>query len=284
MPAHDQLTVVRRGLGYAEAPRWHDGELWFSDFITREVQSLDGDGLLTPRGYVPGQPSGLGFAADGTPLVVSMFDRRLLELRAAGERHIRSDLAGIATSTPNDMVVASDGTAYVGTIGFDPAYRNGGTEGPGEILIIRPDGAAHLAANGLTTPNGMALTPDGRTLVVAETRGRRLTAFDVAPDGGLQNQRLWADCGESSPDGIAMDADGHIWFGSPFNSRFIRIARGGDVLAVLETPGRRAIACALGGADRRQLFCLTAQTTNHDLFDGRSTAAVEVVRVDSPGF
>ncbi|KWX69269.1 SMP-30/gluconolactonase/LRE family protein [Mycobacterium sp. NAZ190054] len=280
---NDQLAVVRRGLGYAEAPRWHEGELWFSDFITREVHSLDSDGLLTARGYIPGQPSGLGFAADGTPLVVSMFDRRLIELRD-GERHIRCDLSGIATSTPNDMVVAPDGTAYVGTIGFEPSYRNGGTEGPGAIIMVRPDGSAHLAADGLTTPNGMALTPDGQTLVVAETRGRRLTAFDVAPDGCLQNPRLWAGCGESSPDGIVMDAEGHIWLGSPFNSRFIRIARGGEVLAVLETPGRRAIACALGGADRRQLFCLTARTNNQDLFEGRSTAAIEVVTVACPGF
>lgn len=283
MSGSDELAVVCWGLGYAEAPRWHEGELWFSDFITREVHSLDRDGQLTGRGYVPGQPSGLGFAADGTPLVVSMFDRRLLELHG-GERHIRSDLTGIATSTPNDMVVAPDGTAYVGTIGFEPSYRNGGTEGPGAIVMVRPDGSAHLAADGLTTPNGMAFTPDGRTLVVAETRGRRLTAFDVAPDGGLQNQRLWADCGESSPDGIVMDSDGHIWFASPFNSRFVRIARGGEVLAVLETPGRRAIACTLGGADRRRLYCLTARTSNHDLFEGRSTAAIEVAEVECPGF
>jgi sugar lactone lactonase YvrE len=277
------LTVVASGLGFPEAPRWHNGEVWFTDFVTRRVQSVTAAGEVLPHAYIPGQPSGLGFLPDGGMVVVSTYDRKLIR-REGDSLRVFADLAGLANSPLNDMTVTPDGIAYVGAFGLETAYRPHTETGPGMLIMVDPQGRSRVAATDLGVPNGMTVSADGRQLVVAETRAGRLTAFDIGPDGALARRRLFADCGGRFPDGIAMDAEGAIWLGSPFTEEFVRIADGGRVLETIPTPGRWAISCTFGGAGLTRLYCTTARTTRPELFNGRSEGFLEVSDVSVPGF
>jgi sugar lactone lactonase YvrE len=279
MNTNDKPTLVVDGLAFAEGPRWHDGKLWFSDFYTHEVKCLDADGKVATVATVPGQPSGLGWLPDGRLLVVSMTDRRLL--RQDGDTlTVVADLAGLAPFHCNDMVVDRHGRAYIGNFGFDLVAKE--TPRPTVLIMVTPDGNAQVAAEDLMFPNGCVITPDERTLVVAETFGKRLTAFDIADDGFLSNRRVWAELGDAFPDGICLDEEGAIWVASPTTSEFLRVHEGGKVSSRIPSE-QQAIACALGGSDGKTLYMVTGRVGRADKSLAERTGKILSLRVDVPG-
>ncbi len=257
--------VLAAGLHFGEAPRWHDGVLWFSDFFDYSVKTVDLDGRVTVKVGMSDRPSGLGWLPDGRLLIVSMTARSVLRLEDR-RLELHADLSQIATFHCNDMVVDSVGRAYVGNFGFDLDTNeiNGtlsevlATHSGATLARVDPDGSVHAAADGLMFPNGTVITPDGRTMIVAESFGGRLTAFDIADDGSLSNRRVWADLGARVPDGICLDADGAVWVANPVARECFRVAEGGEVLDIVETDNR-CFACMLGGPDRTTLFMLTSR-------------------------
>jgi sugar lactone lactonase YvrE len=267
------------GLTFPEGPRFHDGRLYFSDQHAREVIAVDVQGRRETIVQVPGQPSGLGFLADGTLLIVSMKDRRLLRF-AHGALSEVADLSSVATSHCNDMVVDAQGRAYIGNFGFDADH--GAPFAKADLALVTPDGQVRRVASGLAFPNGSVITPDGRTLIVAETYAARLTAFDIAPDGSLSEGRSWAKL-QVPPDGICLDAEGCIWISNPIApGGFLRVAEGGEVRARIDLPDRGGIACMLGGPERRTLFMLEAfhfQEQRTQPGNGR----IRVLEVEVPG-
>ena len=268
------------GLGFAEGPRWHDGRLWFSDMGAARVVAVDLDGRAEVVLEVPTRPSGLGWLPDGRLLVVSMRDRRVLRLEPDGEVVVHADLADLASFDCNDMVVDGLGRAYVGNAGFDLSARPLEVRAA-EVVLVTPDGEARVVDDEVVFPNGSVVTPDGSTLVVAETFGQCLTAFTIAEDGSLTDRRTFASLRGTSPDGICLDAEGAVWVADANGSACLRVREGGEVVDRVDT-GRGCFACMLGGADRRTLFLMTAEG-----FEGaairRRTAAIEVVEVEVPG-
>lgn len=250
------LQLVLGDLAFPESPRWHSDALWFSDFYTHRVQRLLSDGRCETVATVPGQPSGLGWLPDGRLLVVSMTDRRLLRLDG-DTLIVVADLSALAPFHCNDMVVDAQGRAYVGNFGFDMHAR--ATPSPTGLILVEPDGRARVVADGLHFPNGAVITPEGRTLIIAESYVGRLTAFDIAADGTLANRRVWARLPERvAPDGICLDAEGAVWLASPVTREVLRVREGGSVTDRVATPGQ-AVACMLGGEDRRTLFVLAGK-------------------------
>jgi sugar lactone lactonase YvrE len=268
------------GFRFLEGPRWHEGRLWMSDMGGGKVYTLSEAGELEVVVEVPGDPSGLGFLPDGTPLIVSMQDRRVLRLDG-GALVCHADLAPLVGEKPNDMVVDPLGRAYIGNFGYDieadAAFQ------PANLVLVEPTGEARVVAEDMAFPNGTVILGDGETLVVAETVGRCLTAFDIAADGSLSNRRRYADLGEHDPDGICLDREGGIWVSSFSHDVYLRVLEGGEVTDRVPVPGRRAVACQLGGADGRTLFCLTCTATWEEICAGGSRAQVETARVAIPG-
>jgi len=280
------VTTLVDGWAFFEAPRWRDdgtdgGGLYLSAMYQHAVLRVDLDGRTEVVTTLDGIPSGLGWWPDGTLMVVSMEDRRLLAVGPDGTPAEVADLSGLAPAQINDLVVASTSRAYVTQLGSD--LIRGAPLVPAPILRVDPDGSVHQASpHRLRNPNGVLLTPDDRTLVVAEHRGGRLTAFDVLDDGSLDRPRTWAAL-PADPDGICLDADGAVWCALPAADRFVRVADGGEVLEEVRTDGRHAIAPALGGPDGRVLFMLTAETVGREAHLREKAARVEVCRVDVPG-
>lgn len=272
--------ILLENLIFAEGPRWHDGRLWFSDMYAHEVVAVDMDGNRETMATVPNQPSGLGFLPDGTPLVVSMKDMKLLRLDSSGPKEV-ADLSGLAAGEANDMVVDGQGRAYIGHLGYD--VHGGGTFAPASLILVTPDGEVREVADDLAIPNGTVITPDGKTLIVAESRGPRLTAFDIEADGSLTNRRVWAEM-EGTPDGICLDAENCIWVGVPRNpGSFVRVAEGGEIKDRIDLPDQGGIACVLGGPDRRTLFLLEATSGRPSEIKGRGNGRIRMVYVDVPG-
>jgi sugar lactone lactonase YvrE len=274
------LETLLDGLTFPEAPRWHDGRLWFSDFYTQRVIAVDPAGRAETMLEVPQRPSGLGWTPDGTLLVVSMLDRRLLRMENGRARE-HADLSAVATGPCNDMVVDGRGRAYVGNFGYD---RHQG-EPPRTTCLARvdPDGRVTRAAEDLFFPNGTVITPDGRTLIIGETQAHRLTAFDVGPDGALTNRRVWAALDETVfPDGMCLDAEGAIWVSDARGAALLRVREGGKIDRTVSTGARYAFACMLGGPDRRTLFVCTSTGSGPAMADKRD-GAIETVGVDVPG-
>jgi sugar lactone lactonase YvrE len=271
--------VLVDGLTFPEAPRWRDGKLWFSDFYSHRVLTVDLTGHLETVVEVSQRPSGLGWRPDGSLLIVSMLDRRLLRLDGDKLRVV-ADLSTLATGPCNDMVVDAVGRAYVGNFGFD---RHRG-EPPRTACLARvdPDGRVTRAAEDLDFPNGTVITPDGRTLIVAETLAHRLTAFDVAADGALSGRRQLAALDGCFPDGICLDADGAVWVADARSPRLVRVGADGRVLRTLATGQNGAFACMLGGPDRRTLFVLTNTGSGPAMAD-KTDGRIETYRVDVPG-
>ena len=272
--------VLLDGLAFAEGPRWHDDRLWFSDMHADAVRTVDLEGRSERIVAVPEQPSGLGWLPDGRLMIVSMKDRRLLRLDPEGLVEV-ADLSEHATWHCNDMLVDEVGRAYVGNFGSE-------IHGPHERLTpavlcrVDPDGRVAVAARELMFPNGMVLWPDGRTLVVGETFGPCLTAFDVDPaTGDLSNRREWAPLSGAVPDGICLDAEGAIWVASPVSGEVLRLAEGGEVLDRVKVESQ-AFACMLGGDDGRTLFICTAATSEPDRCRAEASGRIEIVRVDAP--
>ncbi|WP_293676593.1 SMP-30/gluconolactonase/LRE family protein [uncultured Phenylobacterium sp.] len=274
------------GLSFGEGPRWHEGRLWFSDFYVHAVRSVSPAGDLRTEFTLDDQPSGLGWQPDGTMLIVSMKQRRLLRRAADGAIGVHADLSHIATFHCNDMVVDAQGGAYVGNFGFnlDEAVAKGDVAGNlvmAKLAYVSPDGQARVAADDIAFPNGTVITPDGKTLIIGESFGRVLTAFDVGPGGDLSNRRVWADLGSRAPDGICLDGEGAIWVANPMAPECVRVAEGGKVLEVIDT-GQPCYACMLGGDDGKTLFMLTAANSNSEAAAASRTGKVLVAMVESP--
>ncbi|MFB9265310.1 SMP-30/gluconolactonase/LRE family protein [Bradyrhizobium erythrophlei] len=275
-----QLKTVLDGGRYFEGPRWHDGRLWFVDCMARTLLSVSPSGELQEHAVIADDtPCGLGVLPNGDIVVLTMFRKRLLRF-ADGQLSIYADLSQIATGTIDDMIVDGQGRAYVGDLGFNlPPPEDRGAVG--RIILVTPDGAMRVVAEGLRFPNGIAISSDHRRLVVAEMDGACLADYDIEADGGLRLRRRLGRM--TDPDGICLDRDGAVWVASFTEDAFIRIGRDGEERARIAVPGRRALACALGGADRRTLFCLSAATSYEELRKGRSVSRIDVVEVETPG-
>ena len=267
-----RLETLVGGGAFFECPRWHDGRLWVSDYWRYQVLAIAPDGTTEIVAEVPGSPSGLGWLPDGTLLVVSMLDRKLLRVQD-GAAVVHADLSAHSGPQSNDMVMDAAGRAYVSTIDFAAFAKMAATN----LVRVDPDGSVSVAADGLLfpngsviTPDGSVITPDGSTLIVAESWGQRLTAFDLEPDGSLANRREWArfappdadprgQAAPSScvPDGITLDAEGAVWVADAANKRAIRVREGGELLQEIEAGDLDVIACALGGEDGHTLFLCT---------------------------
>jgi sugar lactone lactonase YvrE len=276
-----KTQVLLEGLAFGESPRWHDGKLWFSDMYTHQVMTLGLSGETEKIVEVPGRPSGLGWLPDGRLLVVSMTDRQLLRLDPDGLTEV-ADLSGLASGDCNDMVVDALGRAYIGNSGLDTDLEKYKV-GPAEIIMVTPDGDISVVATGMILPNGSVITADGRTMIIAESFGLRLTAFDIEPDGSLTGRRVWANLGNNvHPDGICLDAEGAVWLANPGGNEVIRVREGGEVTHRVKT-STMAFACMLGGTDRRTLFILTAETFNPDEARAKASGCLETARVEVPG-
>jgi sugar lactone lactonase YvrE len=266
------------GLMFGESPRWHDGRLWFSDMGAQEARSVDLDGNSEVVASVPAMPMGIGWLPDGRMLIVSARDGRLLRIEHDGSLATHADLTGLERHPWSDMVVDGRGNAYVGNIGFD---FPGGEFAPGILALVRPDGSATRVADGIAFANGMAVTPDNATLILAESYGNRLTAFDVAEDGGLSKRRVWADLGGGVPDGICLDAEGAVWYSDVPNKRCVRVREGGEELETVQLD-RGCFACALGGDDRRTLFMMAAEFSSTAAMSGQRTGQVLTTPAPAP--
>lgn len=279
MSRDDTVEVLLDGLTFPEGPRWHDGRLWFSDFYSQRVLAVDLAGKSETIATVPKRPSGLGWRPDGTLLIVSMLDRSLLELKA-GRLHPVADLSALAGGPCNDMVVDAAGRAYVGNFGYD---RHGG-EAPRTTGLIRVDGdgRATRVAEDLMFPNGMVITPDGKTMIVAETYAHRISAFAIGADGGLGARRVFAEMPGCYPDGICLDADGAIWVSDARGHEASRVFEGGRVAQRVSVGDRTVFACMLGGADRRTLFLCTSTGSGPAMAE-KTDGKIEYARVAVPG-
>jgi sugar lactone lactonase YvrE len=274
------MKTVLGGRAFLEGPRWHEGALFVSDMHAGEVLKLTDDGGFEVITRVENCPSGLGWLLVGDMLVVSMKDRKLLRVGAGGAQSVHADLSAEISRRANDMVMDDQGRAYVGNFGFD--FDTGEAPAGTCILRIDPDGSVTRAAEDLMFPNGMVITPDGGTLIVAETMSGCLTAFEIGPDGGLSGRRVWAQLPEGAvPDGICLDAEGAVWAASPTTKACLRLHEGSEVLERIPTE-HQSIACMLGGEDGRTLFILTAETTHADKCRELMTAAVHMVTVSAP--
>jgi sugar lactone lactonase YvrE len=285
-----QTRVLTDGIYFGEGPRWHEGRLWFSDFYAYAVKSVSLAGDMRTEFKIDDRPSGLGWTPNGDLLIVSMTKREVLRRTPDGVLSVHADLNGIATFHCNDMVVDARGGAYVGNFGFDldAAIATHGVEAvlgdhpTAKLTYVAPDGTPRVVAGDMHFPNGPVITPDGKTLILGETLGGVLTAFDIAPNGDLSNRRVWASTQPYVPDGICLDADGAIWIANPIGPQCVRIAEGGEVLEVIDT-GQNCYACMLGGEDGKTLFMLTAASADHEEAAARQTGKILVATVDAAG-
>lgn len=291
-----ELDTLATGGHFFEGPRWHEGSWWISDFYSHTVSTVSADGVQETVCEVSGQPSGLGWLPDGSLLVVSMRDHRLLRRTPEGRVEEYADLSEHCGGNLNDLVVDAAGRAYVGNFGFD--LMSGADPDTATLVRVDPDRSVHVAALDLHFPNGAVITPDGAQLIVGETLGGRYTAFRIGPDGELTDREVWAEFAPLplpgpladvlaavgvAPDGCTLDADGHIWFADALGSRVARTAPGGQIVDEIAAPeGLSIYACMLGGDDGRTLLLCAAP----DFFEGPRQAAREAVlltaRVEVP--
>jgi sugar lactone lactonase YvrE len=245
------MTLIMDGIVFGESPRWHDGRVWFSDWGAHQVIAVDPDsGRHEVVATVESFPMCIDFLPDGRLLVVDSARARVLRREPDGALVPHAELGSLSDKPWNDLVVDDRGNVYVNTIGF--AFP-GGEFAPGSVALVTPDGAVRRVADGLAFPNGMAITADNRTLIVAESYGNRLTAYDIGDDGGLGNRRVWADTGDDHPDGICVDADGAVWYADVASRRCVRVREGGEVLATVELD-RGAFACTLSRGESPCLY------------------------------
>jgi sugar lactone lactonase YvrE len=289
-----EITTILKDLSYLEGPRWHDGRIWVADFYTHQVLSAREDGSdLRVEAEVPNQPSGLGWLVDGRLLVASMRDRTLLRRETDGTLVTHADLGDHVGGHLNDMVVDTQGRAFLGNFGFD--LMGGAPIEPANLLRIDPDGTVTEVADDLLFPNGSAITDDD-ILLVGETLGNQITAFDITSQGTLERRRAWASFGERpterdlegalaqvrvGPDGCCLDAEGALWIADAVNGRLIRVREGGDIIEEI-VPGTGVFACMLGGRDGRTLFACAAPDFQEDNRKNAREASLLAIRVDVP--
>ena len=283
-----KLTTLMDGLTFGEGPRWHEGKFYFSDFYSHKVYTLDLEGNYEVVVEVPNQPSGLGWMPDGTMLIVSMKDRKLLGFRDNALEE-KADLYNLAGFHCNDMVVDSQGIAYIGNFGFN-TYEGEEVKST-NLILVRPGEEPCVAADDVMFPNGTVITEDGKTLIVGETYAAKLTAFDINDDASLSNRRVWADLTQSIddgtvpvPDGMCLDAEGAIWVASPSTADVIRVKEGGEILERIPVE-TNAYACMLGGEDLKTLFICTSNASGVDPDSAlrEKSGKIEIVEVEVPG-
>jgi len=274
-----QARTVATGFAFPEGPRWHDGRFWFSDIVGEEVHALDGEGRVVETIAVPHEPSGLGWLPDGRLLVVVREELALRRLED-GALVPHASLSPIHRIFSNDMVVDAAGRAYVGSVGYD--FTKGEEPAPSALALVHPDGRVETAADGLMCPNGAAISPDGRTLVVGETLAGQITAFDIAEDGTLSNRRVFAVT-DGSPDGLCLDAENCVWVALPNRGKVIRVAEGGEVRQSIDVADAMPFACVLGGEDRRTLMICAGTTHHADECLALRSGRIDFARVEVPG-
>ena len=274
--------ILMTGLVFGEQPRWHENRLWFSDWGPQEVIAVDLEGKSEVILRGSSFPLCVDWLPDGRLLVVSAGDGLLLRREPDGSLVTHADLGAISDpAAGNELVVDGRGNAYVNGGGFD--LMAGEEFAPGIVALVTPDGSARQVADGLAFPNGMAVTPDNSTLVVAESYAKGLTAFDIAADGGLSNRRVWADLGDGVPDGICIDAEGAVWYADVPNKRCVRVREGGEVLQTVDLD-RGCFACALGGSEGRTLFVMATEWNGPaKMFSGPRTGQVRAAEAPAPG-
>ena len=272
--------TLANSLLFGEGPRWRDERLWISDMFARRVITIDLRGRIEEVVKVPERPSGLGWLPDGRLVIVSMNDNRLLVLEN-NNLETYANLGDFCGGPSNDMVIDAHGRAYVGNFGFDfPSEKE---PEPTNLILVK-NGRAEVVADDLLFPNGIAISADGRTMIVAESYAYRLTAFDVDPlSGSLSNRRIFADLGNGSPDGICIDAEGAVWVASYTTCEFIRVLDGGEITHRIGSGDRCAVACTTGGRDRKTLFMLSAMIDDNGFTTGKSECLVETAKIEVPG-
>jgi len=270
-----EIKVLLSGLGFPEGPRWRNGKLFFSDSVAGKVITVDEKGNSEIVVEIKGLTSGLGFLNDGRMLIVSMQNRHLMRLDPDGLK-IHADLSKLTEFNCNDCVTDSYGRTYVGNWG---SKTLGPPSEPTSVIMVTPNGEARIVADDLLFPNGCIVTPDGKSFIVAESEGGRLTAFDIEPSGDLVNRRTWAELENFSPDGICLDEEGAIWVANPAKAEVLRILEGGVITSTIKVEDTNVYACCLGGDDGTTLFLCTNQ-----LFYGkRSSGRIDYLKVDVPG-
>lgn len=267
-----EVQTLLTGLAMGESPRWHENRLWLSDWGAQEIVAVDLDGKSEVMVRVPfGLPFCIDWLPDGRLLIVSGREGLLLRRERDGSLVTHADLRGLSDKTWNEIVVDGRGNAYI----------NGG---PG-IALLTPNGAVRQVADSIAFPNGMAVMPDNSTLIIAESHGKRLTAFDIAADGSLANRRVWADLGNGVPDGICIDAHKAVWYADVPNKRCVRVREGGEVLQTINLD-RGCFACMLGGVGNRTLFLIATEwrgMENIPEVARARTGQVLAVKVPAPG-
>jgi sugar lactone lactonase YvrE len=274
------VQILMSGLVFPESPRWHEDRLWFSDWGAHEVIAVDLDGNSDVIARVPSFPMCIDRLPDGRLVIVSASDGRLLRREPDGSLVTHADLTDLSEHKWNDIVVDGRGNAYVNNIGFD---FPGGEFATGIVALVTRDGSARQVAEGVAFPNGMVVTPDNSTLILAESYGNKLTAFEIAADGSLSNPRLWADLQDGAPDGICLDAENAVWYGDVPNKRCVRVREGGEVLQTIHLD-RGCFACTLGGADGRTLFLIANDWRGPaSMADGSRAGQVLTAEAPAPG-
>jgi sugar lactone lactonase YvrE len=274
-----EVQTLMTGLVMGESPRWHEDRLWLSDMGAREVIAVDPKGSSEVVARVPSGLAGIGFLPDGQLLIVANRDGLLLRLEPDGSLMKHADLTGVFRPPWSDLVVDGRGNAYVSNVGFD---FPDGEYAAGIVALVTTDGSARQVADGFSVANGLAVTPDNSTLIVAESYGSRLTAFDIGADGSLSKRRVWADLPGDHPDGICIDAEGAVWYADVPARHCVRVREGGEVRETIDLD-LGCFACVLGGADGRTLFVTAAewplpQMTGSD----RRTGQVVTLRAPAP--
>jgi sugar lactone lactonase YvrE len=270
--------VLMTGISFGESPRWHQGRLWFADWGAGELIAVDLEGASEVVARIDSFPFCIDWLPDGRLLVVSASERAVLRREPDGSFVRHADLSGMSEHAWNEIAVDGRGNAFVNNIGFD---MTGGEFAPGTVAIVAPDGSAREVAGGLAFPNGMAITRDGSTLIVAESYGAVLTALDIDADGGLSNRRAFAELGEgAAPDGICLDAEGAVWYADVPNRHCRRVREGGEVLDTIELD-RGCFACALGGEDGLTLFMVAREWSGMESF-GEAERSGQILTTPAP--
>ena len=278
-----EARVVLSGLAFPESPRWRDGRLWFCNWAAQEIVAVNPEGgsevvLPAPTASLP---FSVDWLHDGRMLIVAGREGLLLRREPDGSLATYADLNSLSDRGWNEIVVDGRGNAYVNGPGFD--MMAGEAFAPGIIALVTPNGAVRQVADGVAFPNGMAVTPDNATVIVAESYARRLTAFAIAADGNLSNRRVWADLGDGCPDGICLDAEGAVWYADVPNKRCVRVREGGELLQTIALD-RGGFACMLGGAERRTLFIAASHWRGPEtMFDGARTGQLLTASAPAPG-
>jgi sugar lactone lactonase YvrE len=272
--------LLADGLRFAEAPRWVADRLWFSDVHAYQLKTVSLDGAVEVIADVPGRPSGLGALTDDRMLMATALDRRLLAVGVDGSVAALTELGDVATGLLNDMVVDGRGRAYVGDTGFNMAA--GEPPGPGRVILWQEGETPRTVAEDVVFPNGCVVTPDGSALIICETMAQRITRFRIGDDGSLSERAVFAEL-DTPPDGLCLNAEGAVWAGLPHASEFVRVSPAGQIVERIPSAFPFAVACALGGPDRKTLFLCSADTDLPRLAKGETTGRIDTVEVDVPG-